>query len=110
MTPESGRPGALPEGESEDRRASRAAGRYAGVGLQFAGSIVLFLYAGRWFDARFQTAPWGVLIGVAVGASASFYSMYRRLMADLERDEAAKRAAQQARAREGAEHERPGDA
>ena len=87
MTPESESPGANPEGESEDRRASRAASKYAGIGLQFAASVVLFLYAGNWVDRRYGTSPWGVLLGVFVGASAAFFSMYRRLMTDLERTE-----------------------
>jgi ATP synthase protein I len=91
MTPQSGRPEPGGRGESEDERASRAFGRYAGVGLQFAASILVFLYAGQWLDRRLGTAPWFLLGGVFVGASAAFYSMYRRLMADLERDERAKR-------------------
>jgi ATP synthase protein I len=103
MAPASGTPGFNPEDESEDRRASRAASKYAGVGLQFAASILLFLYAGQWLDRRFGTAPWGVLVGVLVGASAAFYSMYRKLMTDLERTEKAKRDA-----RERAERERSG--
>lgn len=85
-SPTGGRPG-----ESEDAKLARAAGRYAGVGLQFAASIVVFLYAGQWVDRRFGTAPWGVLAGVFVGASAAFYSIYRRLMADLRREEERKR-------------------
>lgn len=84
-------PNGGPSGESEDARLARAAGRYAGVGLQFAVSIVVFLYAGQWVDRRFGTAPWGVLAGVFVGASAAFYSIYRRLMADLRREEERKR-------------------
>lgn len=78
--------GARP-GESADQRAARTAGRYAGVGLQFAASIVVFLYAGQWIDRRFGTGPWGVLVGVFVGAAAAFYSIYRRLMTDLRREE-----------------------
>ena len=77
-----------PEGrEDEDRRAARKFGAYGGIGLQFAASIVLFLYAGQWLDRRFGTAPWFLVIGVFLGAGAGFYSMYRRLMADLAREE-----------------------
>lgn len=82
-TPASGQ-----QGDSPDARLARAAGRYAGVGLQFAASIIAFLYAGQWLDRRFGTAPWGVIGGVFLGASAAFYSIYRRLMADLRRHEA----------------------
>jgi F0F1-type ATP synthase assembly protein I len=70
---------------------SGALGKYAGIGLQFAASIILFLYVGQWVDRRFGTAPWGVILGVFTGAGAAFYSMYRKLMADLERDERARK-------------------
>lgn len=51
-----------------------------GVGLQFAGAILIFLFAGRWLDARLGTDPWLLLIGVLVGASAGFFSLYRQLV------------------------------
>jgi F0F1-type ATP synthase assembly protein I len=55
--------------------------RFAGVGFQFAGAILLFLFVGRWLDSRLGTEPWLLLLGVMVGAVAGFYSMYRQLMA-----------------------------
>lgn len=87
--------GKRPEGgaarESDDRRAARSATRYAGLGLQFAISILLFLYAGQWLDRKLGTGPWCMIGGVFLGASLAFYNMYRKLMGDLERDEAEKR-------------------
>ena len=65
---------------------------FAGVGLQFAVSILVFLYLGQWLDRKLGTAPWFLLIGVFVGGAGSFYSMYRRLMAAQARDEAARKA------------------
>jgi ATP synthase protein I len=66
--------------------------RFAGVGLQFAVSIIVFLYLGQWLDRKLGTAPWFLLVGVFLGAGASFYSMYRKLMAAQARDEAAQKA------------------
>jgi len=60
---------------------------YAGLGLQFAVSVLLFLYAGQWLDRKLGTEPWLMIVGVFTGAGASFYSMYRKLMAMQERDE-----------------------
>ena len=65
---------------------------FAGVGIQFAVSILLFLYVGQWLDRKLGTAPWLLIIGVFLGAGASFYSMYRKLMAAQARDEAARKA------------------
>ena len=74
-----------------------AASVAAGAGIQFAVSIVVFLYLGQWLDRRLGTAPVFLLGCVFVGAAASFYSMYRQLMAAQRRD--AERRAAERRAR-----------
>lgn len=83
-------PGALPS--DEERRERSAAAKYAGIGVQFAITILLGLAVGTWLDRRFGTAPLFLYLGVFLGAGGAFYSMYRQLMANLERDEQAKRA------------------
>jgi F0F1-type ATP synthase assembly protein I len=55
-------------------------GDLAGVGLQFAASILLFLFVGMWLDRRLGTDPWLLIVGVFTGGTAGFYSMYRRLV------------------------------
>ena len=57
------------------------AAKYAGLGLQFAVSILAFLYAGQWVDRKLGTTPLFLIIGVFVGATASFVAIYRSLMA-----------------------------
>jgi F0F1-type ATP synthase assembly protein I len=52
---------------------------FAGLGFQFAAAIIVFLYLGKWLDAKFGTAPWLLLVGVFVGAGGGFYAMYRKL-------------------------------
>lgn len=66
----------------------RGAGKYAGLGIQFAASILLFLWLGQWADRRFGTDPLFLYVGVFTGAGAAFYSMYRGLMADQRKAEA----------------------
>jgi F0F1-type ATP synthase assembly protein I len=82
-------------------RTSASGGEYAGLGLQFAASILVFLYAGQWLDKRLGTAPWLMILGVFTGAGASFYSMYRKLMAIQAREDAARKAAKEDAARRG---------
>ena len=74
---------------------------YAGVGLQFAVTIVAFLYAGQWLDRRFGTAPWIMMAAVFLGGAGAFYSIYRRLMAALKREEDERRAARAAGRKQG---------
>ena|SRR5688572_31784159 len=87
MSDERGRAGRAGEGGDGERRAARAAAKYGGLGLQFAASIILFLYAGRWLDRKLETEPWFLILGVFTGAGAAFYSMYRTLMADQRRED-----------------------
>jgi F0F1-type ATP synthase assembly protein I len=75
----------------QERRDRSDAARYAGVGLQFAITLLIGLGLGSWADRKFGTSIF-VLVGVFVGAGAAFYSMYRQLMGNLERDEKARRA------------------
>jgi F0F1-type ATP synthase assembly protein I len=81
-------------GPPGDKRADEgpSASEFAGVGLQFALSIIVFLYLGQWLDRRLGTAPWFLIGGVFLGAGGGFYSMYRKLMAANAREEAARRA------------------
>ena len=52
----------------------------AGLGLQFFGSILMFVYAGTWLDRRLDTSPLFVLGGLFVGGGGTFYASCRRLM------------------------------
>ena len=75
----------------DDRATGASAAVFAGLGLQFALAILVFAFAGQWLDRRFGTEPWLLLVGVFLGAGGGFYSIYRRLMADLRRDEERRR-------------------
>jgi ATP synthase protein I len=63
------------------RREGPSPASFAGAGVQFVVSILLFLYIGKWLDARLGTSPWLLMLGVFLGAGAGFYSFYRRIMA-----------------------------
>lgn len=70
---------------------------FAGVGVQFAATILVFVFAGVWLDKRFGTSPWLLLVCVFAGAGGGFFSMYRKITAAQRRD--AERTAEQ-----GADH------
>jgi F0F1-type ATP synthase assembly protein I len=90
MTGETGGTPGRSERPSRADEQGTSVGEYASLGIQFAASILVFLFLGQWLDRRLGTAPWMLLIGVFLGAGGSFYGMYRRLMAAQARDEAAK--------------------
>ena len=95
IRPEVPLPEALARLDKGRRNGATGVGRYAGVGLQFAASLLFFLYVGQWMDRKLGTDPLFLYLGVATGAGAAFYSMYRSLMADQRREEQEKLAAKQ---------------
>jgi F0F1-type ATP synthase assembly protein I len=65
----------------------------AGAGLQFAVTLVVFVFLGQWLDRRLGTAPVFLLVCVFLGAGGSIYAMYRTLTAaQRQEDEARARA------------------
>jgi hypothetical protein len=60
---------------------------FAGMGLQFALAIILFLFAGQWLDRRLGINGLFTILGVFVGAAGAFYNMYRKVSAAQKRDD-----------------------
>jgi F0F1-type ATP synthase assembly protein I len=62
-------------------------GDFAGLGIQFAAAIIVFLFAGQWVDDRLGTGGLFTIAGVFIGAGAAFYNMYRKITAAQRRDD-----------------------
>jgi F0F1-type ATP synthase assembly protein I len=60
---------------------------FAGVGLQFAAAIVVFLFAGQWVDKKLGTGGLFTIAGVFIGGGAAFYLLYRKISAAQRRDD-----------------------
>jgi F0F1-type ATP synthase assembly protein I len=67
-------------------------GEFAGIGLQFAGVILVFTGAGYWLDDRLGASPWFLILGVFTGAAGGFFSMYRKVTAAQRRDDEQRQA------------------
>jgi Putative F0F1-ATPase subunit (ATPase_gene1). len=65
-----------------------SAASFAGLGIQLAVSILLFLYVGQWLDKKFGTDPLLLILGVFTGAGLGFYNMYHVLTAAQRKDRA----------------------
>jgi F0F1-type ATP synthase assembly protein I len=73
-------------GARQQRGAALTPGSVAGLGFQFAITILVFLFLGEWLDRKLGTAPWLLLLGVVIGAVGGFYSLFRVLSASQRRD------------------------
>jgi F0F1-type ATP synthase assembly protein I len=76
---QSGDPGHEAKGRAAQGSSAVDPSSLAGMGVQFVVAILLFLFVGKWLDARLGTAPWLLIAGVFLGAGASMYTMYRRV-------------------------------
>lgn len=63
------------------RRPAQSGSDLASIGIEFALTIVVFVFGGVWLDKWLGTAPWFTIICVFVGAGGGTYSMYRRAVA-----------------------------
>lgn len=63
-----------PESQAEANRKSGLA--YGAVTL-LIGAILIFLAVGWGIDKFFQTAPWGIVVGIIFGSIVGFYQFIR---------------------------------
>jgi F0F1-type ATP synthase assembly protein I len=69
----------------------------AGIGIQFALTLLVFTGVGIWLDRRLGTSPWLLILCVFIGAAGGFFSIYRKAMDAQKRDDARRRAAREGR-------------
>jgi F0F1-type ATP synthase assembly protein I len=74
------------------RGGGSGAGTLAVCGFEFAADLLVFVFLGQWLDRRLGTAPVLLLVCVFVGFAGATFSMYRRLTAAQQREDAARRA------------------
>lgn len=79
------------ENRSDARNKSLSGNDFAGAGIQFAVTLVLFIFAGNWLDKRFHTSPLFILIGVLIGGGGSFYSLYHKISSAQKADDEERR-------------------
>lgn len=53
--------------------------RFAGLGLQFAATFLVFGALGWWLDRRWGTGPWLMTAGILLGATGAFWSLLHRV-------------------------------
>ena len=64
--------------EMSDKEPSRPTwGRFAGIGVEFAGAVAGFTLIGYWVDRHYGWSPWGVLSGAVLGLIGGSYNLVR---------------------------------
>ncbi|RMD97187.1 MAG: AtpZ/AtpI family protein [Calditrichaeota bacterium] len=60
-----------------NRQGIKSTLKFLDLGLRFALSIFLGVYAGHWLDTKLSTTPLFLLLGLFLGASSGFWSIYK---------------------------------
>jgi len=81
--------------EKRPERSSRqlSGADFAGLGIQFAAAIVVFLFIGQWLDRRYGDSGMFTIAAVFIGAGGAFYNMYRKVAAAQKKDDEERRSA-----------------
>lgn len=58
----------------------QALGFASGLGISFAVTIGVCLYAGIYIDEKFSTSPFATIIGIILGFLAAMWSTYQKLL------------------------------
>lgn len=51
--------------------------RYSGIGIEYAAALAGFALVGYWIDRHYDSSPWGVVIGAALGLVGATYNLVR---------------------------------
>ena len=51
--------------------------RYMGIGMECALAVIVMAGVGLWIDHRYETQPWGILIGALLGIAGGMYLLIK---------------------------------
>lgn len=63
----------------------RAYGLYTGVGVQFVVAVLGGLFGGRFLDEKLETRPLFLIVGVLLGVTVGFISLFKAVKIDTQK-------------------------
>lgn len=85
---ESAAAGASDPGQNAPRRRSRQLSRsMVGIGFDFAGAFVGFVFVGFWIGRYYGSEKWGVVVGAVLGLIGGFYNLLRQALRQAPKDD-----------------------
>lgn len=48
------------------------------MGFELVGAIAGLTLVGYWWDRHFETGPWGLIVGIALGLIGGMYNLIRQ--------------------------------
>ena len=66
--------------ENKEQSTLQALGFASGLGISFAVTIGVCLYAGIYIDDKFSTSPFATIVGIILGFLTAMWSTYQKLL------------------------------
>jgi F0F1-type ATP synthase assembly protein I len=70
--------------------------RYSSLGIELGAAVALPTILGAWADRRWDTGPWGLLVGLCLGLVGGLYRFIRSSLAAMREAATADQGADQA--------------
>lgn len=64
----------------EEQKSTSSWVRLSGIGVELLAAIAGFTLIGYWLDRKFDTEPWGLLIGALLGVIGGMYNVIRQAL------------------------------
>lgn len=72
---------------ADDSRQRASWTRLSSIGFELVAAVAVFILVGYWWDRHFETQPWGLIVGAALGLIGGMYNLIRQsLLASREAD------------------------
>ena len=76
----------MTEKSDQTGRPFKGAGAYLDLGFRFALSILLTAGGGYWLDIKLRTLPLFLVLGLLLGATSGFMTIYRAVITEKQKD------------------------
>lgn len=67
-----------------DKRDQYSWTRYSSLGFEFVAVFGIFATLGYWIDSSWDSSPWGLIVGAALGLIGGMYKLVKTSLAAFE--------------------------
>jgi F0F1-type ATP synthase assembly protein I len=68
----------MQKSERQQSGDKRTYARWAGLGIEFGGVVIVFCAIGYWLDQQWNTSPWFLLTGFFVAFVGMLYNIWKQ--------------------------------
>lgn len=74
------------DNSQKSKKGAKGVGPYLDLGLRFAVAVLISTGGGYWLDSKLNTIPLFLILGLFIGATSGFLTIYRAVYSEKEKD------------------------